>query len=642
MKAKIKSITLKFFKGIKDLTLKLNDNCTISGENGVGKTTIATAYYWVFGNTDYDLKSNPDIFPIGVEECTPTVTVDMEIDGKPVRVTKSQVRKYGKPDENGISKVTYANSYSVNEVPLSERDFKAKLETYGFNFNDFQALSHINVFASEKKDEQRKILFSMASEISDIDVAKRLGNVGEASKLLENYSIDEIQAMQKATIRKIAVDYGKDGEILNSKIEGLEMAKNEVDVKAVEGEIKGYEVMLEDKELEILETQTKKAEYLSALDDVMDLKFELSNMANKAYSDWKSGREKAESDVNASLNTIRSLEYDIKRYQNFADLDKNSIEKRNSAIEGLKAKIEDIKGKELPEDATICPTCKRKLTESKIEEARKNWEERKVLAVEKLSKELEAEVGALENEKLNARENASNLLQAKDKLEKENVNLKALKEALDLLPSEPVDVKATDDYKHIENLIAEKEATASKSDECDRLLSTLKLDELNIRDNLNNAKRKLSLVEQNARIDKQIADLREQQIDFEQNKANAEKVLYQLDLIAKAKNELITDEINKHFSLVKFSFFEYYKNGDYKECCNFSIDDKKFGSATNTGREILAKLDIIAGLQAFYNESYPVFVDGYEALSSTSLERITTNCQLIGLKVTENNSMEVK
>ena len=118
--------------------------------------------------------------------------------------------------------------------------------------------------------------------------------------------------------------------------------------------------------------------------------------------------------------------------------------------------------------------------------------------------------------------------------------------------------------------------------------------------------------------------------------------MYQLELISQKKNEILTDEINKNFSLVKWRMFDYQKNGEYKECCIPQFSGKDMNVSTNTGLEIMMKLDIINGLQRFYKTSYPAFLDGAESLSSDTKELIKTDFQLIYLSVAENNEINLK
>ena len=127
----LKKITLHDFKGVHDATYDFNDETTvISGKNASGKTTIATAWFWLLTDKDYSLKSNPPIRPLDREESEPSVTAMLEVDGVPITVKKSQQCKKSEPDENGVQKIALNNKYEVNSVPVTERDFKRKMTEF--------------------------------------------------------------------------------------------------------------------------------------------------------------------------------------------------------------------------------------------------------------------------------------------------------------------------------------------------------------------------------------------------------------------------------------------------------------------------------------------------------------------------------
>lgn len=168
----IKSITLDTFKGVNHEVYRFSDNKTvISGKNGSGKTTIFDAFTWLFFDKDSKLNSNPNIVPLDMEECSPKVIVDAEIDGLPIQFAKIQTRKV-KPLADGVNKVSVSNTYEINSVQKTERDFKAKLEEIGLcDSKKLILLSNLDVFTGSKSTEMRDILFSMASEKSDLDIA---------------------------------------------------------------------------------------------------------------------------------------------------------------------------------------------------------------------------------------------------------------------------------------------------------------------------------------------------------------------------------------------------------------------------------------------------------------------------------------
>ena len=65
---KLKSMHLEFFKGVNDATYNFFDKTSIDGTNRLGKTTVATAWYWLMCGRSYELVSNPNIRPDNVEE----------------------------------------------------------------------------------------------------------------------------------------------------------------------------------------------------------------------------------------------------------------------------------------------------------------------------------------------------------------------------------------------------------------------------------------------------------------------------------------------------------------------------------------------------------------------------------------------
>ena len=207
MRMILKSLHIENFKGVKDKTYEFGKTTRVSGMNRRGKTTIGAAWYWLMSDKNYELVSNPNIRPDNVEDCIPTVTADVDGSGKEITLSKMQKRKVGKPDKNGVSKVTITNTYEINSVPKTERDFKAYLEELGFEFDKFLICSHPNVFTKDlslkkKQDEMRKSLFAMASAKTDLEIAQMCKDTADVAKLLESYKFEEIEAMNNASKKK--------------------------------------------------------------------------------------------------------------------------------------------------------------------------------------------------------------------------------------------------------------------------------------------------------------------------------------------------------------------------------------------------------------------------------------------------------
>lgn len=633
---KIKSITLQNFKGCKNATYTFDGkNATVCGANGSGKTTINTSYDWVMADKDTELHSNPPIRPIDVEECTPRTDIIFDIDGSEVSVAKLQ-----KQTKKGNS-VSLSNTYEVNAVEYGERDFKAKMAEYGIDFDLFLPLSHPDYFTSQKSADMRKVLFAMASEKSDKEIADLTDGADDVAKLLENYTVEEVKAMQNATLRKIKEVYGKDGEILRAKIEGMEQSKVDVDVAELELKKNALIEQIAENKAKQDDVSKQFEEYQKLSDGIMELKFAEGDLQRNANEELVSKKKELQSQIDEKNDYLLNISNGIQRNNREIAGYENDIESGTKERNRLAELWKSVNSEVFDESTTICPTCHRELPTEEIESLRSAFEKLKAERLAKIEKDGMECKQDIDNAKAmipKLQECNNDNLANKEKLEKEVAELET---QLSELPTS-IDISNTEEYKVIQFKISEAEEMMKKSNNADEIRQTLKAESEDLQSQFTEVEKQIALSQRNIEIDEQIADLRNKQSEYEQNKANAEKILYQLDLVSKRKNELLTDDINKHFDIVRWQMFEYQKNGEIKDCCIPLIDGKRFGESTNKGREILAKLDIIKGLQKFYGQYYPVFLDNAESLSEETLKRIDVPCQLILLKVTEDRALKVE
>lgn len=228
---KIKSIEITDFKGTKSATYDFQGkSANVSGKNGVGKTTIADAFFYLFCGRDNELTKNPEIFPIDMEEAKPTVRCTVEIDGVDHVLAKWQVRNK-KEKADGTIEVSTVNEFSINEVPKNATTFEQFLNEHGVDTTTFLQFAHPSVFVSQmdnkkERDAMRATLFSMANSYTDLQIAEMVDGTKEVAELLSKYSMDEVRAMY-AVQKKKAVE---NVENIPQQILGLEMAKVNEDV----------------------------------------------------------------------------------------------------------------------------------------------------------------------------------------------------------------------------------------------------------------------------------------------------------------------------------------------------------------------------------------------------------------------------
>lgn len=645
----IKSIHLENFKGVKDRNYSLGKYTRISGMNRLGKTTIATAWYWLTTDKDYDLHSNPNIRPDNVEECIPTVTAVLDVDGKEITIAKMQKRKVSKPNSEGVSKVTLTNTYSVNEVPKTERDFKAYLEELGLVFDNFLVCSHPNVFTNQKTADMRKMLFKMASEKSDYDIAAMSNETADVAKLLSDYKYEEIEAMQKASKKKAMEQV----EAIPNQIVGLEKAKVDIDVAE-------QELAKTDLERRIAEIDEKIADAGNAASDLMAEEMQLQMDMSVIMQTMNRELSNKRNDVEASLFGCKT---ELDHFKATIPLREKQISDNKTAIETAEKKRSEL-GAEykaaaertfdeskwvFDENSTICSLCGQTLPEDKIAEIKADFESRKEKAkddfmVQKNSdmEEIKAQgfkqkdiIEDLTAKNTSLLEDISNLkTQEQTALEKQSELSKQLEE----LPAE-ADYSQNEEYVKLKSKHDEVKAKIESMKSSTDVADTFKQERKVLVDELEAVKAEIAKAFNNVHIDEQIAELQEKQRDYEQAKADSEKILYQLSLVSKKKNELLVEEINNHFGIVKWLLFDYQKNGEYKEVCIPTVDGKRFGESTNTGREIEAKLDICNSFQKFFGMQLPIFLDGAESINDEYLPKV--DAQLILLTVTKDKELIV-
>ena len=636
MIATIKSIHLENFKGIKDKVFDFKGlPSVVTGKNGSGKTTIATAYYWLFTDKDIDLNSNPDVKPLGVEECQPTVTVVMDVDGKEVKFCKSQKIKTSKPDENGIVKSSSTNTYAINDVPKSARDFEAYLKELQFPTGEnFLIMSHTSVFSNMKNADMRKALFEMVSNHTDKDIAAKLGNIPDLTALLENYKLEEVEAMQKASMKKVKEQL----ESIPSQIEGLELAKTEdSDTAELELLVNSLNEQISATRSNIQNIEQKRSDYVSVGKQLLQLDFDRSTELQCMNKIALAGKDEIEQKINRSCNAL----VDAKRHFNVVDAELKQTGKHLSDCENkfaeLKKNFENAKALEFDESKTICPCCGQAYPEDKKAEIKDAFEKDKKSKMDSANLQAKTVQGDIKTYEAKITELMAELDKSKaelEKLEAENKQLNA-----DFENFKPAEVEPTEALKKIDSQI--EELTKRKESEHEDFDSQIaaeqtKLSELESQ--LADANKQIGASSNNVRIDEQIEELQNKQIELEQTKADCEKILFQVELLSKEKNNVVAEEINSHFKLVKFALWELQKNGNYKEICEpETADGKRLGVSTNSALSLKMQMDICQGFQRFYNMQLPLFIDQSEIFSSDSYNDLECETQHIYLKVADGD-----
>lgn len=610
----------------------------IMAENGEGKSTIGSCITWVLFNCDIDLKDNPvvrrEVDGVSVDDMDTYGELTFDVGGKEITMKKVQKRTYSKDG----SSYKDDNKYFINDVPKTLKDFNAYLDV---DMNVFKMCSNINAFLNQKPAEMRKYLFSLVENVTDIDIASQKAELAELVPLLEKYTTEELSAMNKATKAKIT----KDLPILDGQIKEKErdiQIKQDTDASDLEL----YRNSLKEQIADCIAKQTDNdkllAEYDKASADILDLKFKQGDLSRKANEDTIKARREIEDKISDKKFLVRRTEKTIADTENCITSSEKTIESIKGYLQTERDKWKEEKERKFDDSSLICPYCGNEYKEDKKEQLKADFAKHKADNLKTITDNGNMYKERLDKEKATLESLKVELPQHKESLEMLNTDIADLEKQLSELPQE-IDVSVTEEYKALEQKIAEKEQAMHKANDISAIKAELKTQENDLRQQLSECERKIA--ESNTEKDEQrLEELRVEQRTQEQNKTNAEKILDLLDELDKAKNETLSDSINSHFSLVKWKLFELNKSGGYKSVCIPTVNGKSIlTTMSNKGNRILGGVDICNSIQKISGMPVPIILDDSESLDSTNQKKVAemVDSQLIMLIVNDSEKLEI-
>lgn len=638
MKIKLISLSVENFMCYASRTFDFYDITKIIAKNGIGKSTIATAYLWCLFNCDYELKDNPvvrrEVDGVSVDDMDVSVELVLDVDGKEVTMKKVQVRTYNK-DKTGYKD---DNSYYINDVRKNLKDFNTYLD---IDMSVFKMCSNINAFLNQKPAEMREYLFSFVESVTDLDIASQKAELAELVPLLNKYTVEELSAMNKATKAKITKDLPILGGQIKEKERDIQI-KQDTDVSDLELLRNSLKEQIKDRIAKQTDNDKLLAEYDNASANILDLKFKQGDLSRKANKENINARREIEDKISDKKFLVKRTEKTIADTESCIASSEKTIESIKAYLQTERDKWKEENERKFDDSSLICPYCGNEYKEDKKEQLKADFAKHKADNLKTITDNGNMYKERLDKEKATLESLKAELPQHKESLEMLNAAIADLEKQLSELPQE-IDVTATEEYKALEQQIAEKEQAMHKANDISAVKAELKAQENDLRQQLSECEQKIA--ESNTEKDEQrLEELRAEQRTQEQNKTNAEKILDLLDELDKAKNETLSDSINSHFSLVKWKLFELNKSGGYKSVCIPTVNGKSIlTTMSNKGNRILGRVDICNSIQKISVMSVPIILDDSESLDSTNQKKVAemVDSQLIMLIVNDSEKLEI-
>lgn len=637
MRMILKRMHIENFKGCKDRQIDFGRKTNIKGVNGSGKTTVADAVMWVLfgkdstGATNFDIRPkdslNNDIDFIDIK-----VELVLDIDGKEITVVKTQKQNWVK--KRGQEEQTFqgnTNSYEINTIPKSEKEFKAYIEEL-IPEDVFKFASNTNAFMSQKPGDRRTTLFKLVSDMTDADVLATDPMFQPLAEQMAQFTSEEILSRDK----KALSENKKKLQEIPARID--EVNKSIVEQDYSEAESKLVELREQLANVEDDSSDASAYEQVNKLkSEIARIKGELQDIEREANADIVKQRK----DLQYKIIDVDQRISNLKRWKSGAEEEAELLKKDISQAKEALAKLgEDYKAekaKEISEGSNVCPTCHREYEDDHKERISVDFESNKEQTLLSINRKGKSAADSIKRDEAKIQEwldKATEHGNALDELNKEKVDLQ---KELEALPG-AVDLSSNEKYKTTQKALDDADGNLAKAldmmkdeSEKQRLVRDKKL---SIQSEIDAVNRVLAGKQAVANAKARADGLKEEQRRLSQAIATTEKEIYLLEQFNKAKVNLLSDQINAHFKVVKWKLFERQINGGYNPVCEPLVNGQAYSSALNSGHKILTELDIIHALQRIYDVSVPVFLDNAERINDFNIPEM--DCQLITLSVTED------
>ena len=651
-----KSLSLLNFKGIRNLHVSFGENLTvISGRNAAGKTSIADAIMWVLFDVGYDgNKLEPKTFDKNheiIKEIPHEAELTLLVDGDQI-VLKRSLSDAWKGD-----KCTNTYKYYVDGDVTTSGDFKKVVEDICPD-SVFRLISSATNFCSLPWQKQRELLESLADKYTTQDITQ-----GD-----ERFDF-VVEELKKKTIADLIHHIKYKRKEVQKQLDAVPVRLAELNKSLPEAQdwdaLSAEKTKLNDKLVELANKMqairiggADKVRYDGILKKIEFAEKRKRNMEQGAMNIATEQATKHQSDVitaNIAVKKAQSLVDDLKAtMRGYTESEIHAKDKK----EECERKVVDINNRldELSKsrwswnaEDGICPHCGQPLPAEDVERIKKESKDRFNERKSNASKKIQEEFNGIQQEYTDAK----NILEKldNDRMVTTNQLVKAnktLKEAefkkLEVDAEKPKTYEQIlaekEEYqqvvKEIADLQAELNEPSASSDENAKMLAELEKEREPIGIRYNEVLELLATKETYDRISELIEKAKQ---DKESYQNQLDELDEQLDLANeynKKSCQLLEENVNGHFSYVKWSMFTQDLDGNMKPYCECYHDGVPY-SRLNGAAKVNAGIDIANTFSRFYQVSAPMVLDECESVNDPIY---SGDQQQIRLKVTTDDKLK--
>lgn len=663
---KLLSMHIQNFKGCKDRVIEFGQTTRITGDNGVGKSTVFDAYLWLLFDKNSKGVTNFAVRPLTesgetINNIEISVEATISVDNDEYKLRKTQKQKWVK--KRGTDTREFqgnVNEFDINGYPKSQKEFKEFISGI-VNEEVFPLISNPTAFTSLPWKEQRDILIQFVGDVSDIGIAEAFGE--KYLKLIPELKIANTDDILKKYTKAKNI-YNKDMIEIPARIDEVSKQLVIADVGALEVEKAAKEVALQKVEDEISGGTGKLEEINKKREEILNLKFHISEIQNEENQKLFDKSKIVRDNLNARDRELSNVKREIGSLSDVIKTVHNKYEAQEREKDRLLVEWRSEKTKTfpefvpldpLPERATICPTCGRELAEdvkkkilddyeasvelhqNKYSEDKAEFEEARAKKLEQIEKDGKEATASRDKIKANEAE-------LHKKMDELNIQLADTQKKYDIAKAElekfptKADISENTEYlATIEKIsVLEKEIEVMSAESTGK--TELEAKKAVLKDEIAEITGKIVAAD-NSKVKERIAELEAEQKEVGQKIAEQEQMIDLVEDFIRAKMNMISEKINGMFSVVSFKLFDNQINGGLKETCTCTV--KGVGhSDVNDGHEIVAGLDIINTFSEKFGVRCPIFIDRAGELNEIYIPEMDN--QLILLKRVDNQEFKVE
>lgn len=651
-----KSLSLLNFKGIRNLHVSFGENLTvISGRNAAGKTSIADAIMWVLFDVGYDgNKLEPKTFDKNheiIKEIPHEAELTLLVDGDQI-VLKRSLSDAWKGD-----KCTNTYKYYVNGDVTTAGDFKKVVESICPD-SVFRRISSATNFCSLPWQKQRELLESLADQYTSQDITKGDERFDFVVEELKKKSIADLIHHIKYKRKEVQKQLDAVPVRLAELNKSLPEAQDWDALSTEKSNLNDKLVELANKIQTIRIGGADKVRYDGILKKIEFAEKRKRNMEQGAMNLATEQATKHQSDVitaNIAVKKAQSLVDDLKAtMRGYTESEIHAKDKK----EECERKVVDINNRldELSKsrwiwnaEDGICPHCGQPLPAEDVERIKKESKDRFNERKSNASKKIQDEFNGIQQEYTDAK----NILEKldNDRMVTTNQLVKAnktLKEAefkkLEVDAEKPKTYEQIlaekEEYQQVVKEIADLQAELNKpsasSDENAKMLAELEKEREPIGIRYNEVLELLATKETYDRISELIEKAKQDKESYQNQLDELDEKLDLANEYNKKSCQLLEENVNGHFSYVKWSMFTQDLDGNMKPYCECYHDGVPY-SRLNGAAKVNAGIDIANTFSRFYQVSAPMVLDECESVNDPIY---SGDQQQIRLKVTTDDKLK--